>query len=45
LSDPYLIVGDKGDWGAAGGYSAVYNLLTAQVNNPRAIEFALRFSF
>jgi len=45
LSDPYLILGDTGDWGAAGGYSAAYNALTAQVNNPRAIEFALRFNF
>jgi hypothetical protein len=45
LSDPYLILGDTGDWGAAGGYSAVYNGLTAQINNPRAMEFVLRFGF
>jgi hypothetical protein len=45
LSDPYLILGDTGDWGAAGGFSSAYNGLTAQINSPRAIEFALRFSF
>ncbi|MGB7848494.1 MAG: carboxypeptidase-like regulatory domain-containing protein [Candidatus Acidiferrum sp.] len=45
LSDPYLILGDTGDWGAAGGFSAAYNGLTAQVNNPRAIEFGLRIRF
>jgi hypothetical protein len=45
LSDPYLILGDTGDWGAAGGFSAAYNGLSAQVNNPRAIEFGLRFNF
>lgn len=45
LSDPYLIVGDAADWGALGGYSSIYNGLPGQVNNPRAIEFALRFNF
>ena len=45
LSDPYLILGDTGDWGAAGGFSAAYNGLSAQVNSPRAIEFGLRFNF
>jgi carboxypeptidase family protein len=45
LSDPYLIVGDAADWGALGGYSSIYNGLPGQVNNPRAIEFVLRFGF
>jgi len=45
MSDPYLILGDTGDWGAVGGYSSAYNGLTAQANTPRAIEFGLRISF
>jgi hypothetical protein len=45
LSDPYLIVGDAGDWGGLGGYSSIYNGQTAQANTPRAMEFGLRISF
>jgi hypothetical protein len=45
LSDPYLIVGDVGDWGALGGYTSVYNGLSAQANNPRAMELGLRIRF
>jgi len=45
LSDPYLAVGDREDWGAAGGFSSVFNGLPAQVSSPRAIEFGLRVSF
>lgn len=45
LSDPYLVVGDVGDWGALGGYSSVFNGLSAQANNPRAMEFGLRVRF
>jgi hypothetical protein len=45
MSDPYLILGDTGDWGSVGGFSAAYNQLTAQINSPRAMEFGLRFSF
>lgn len=45
LSDPYLVVGDVGDWGALGGYSSVFNGLSAQANNPRALEFGLRVRF
>jgi hypothetical protein len=45
MSDPYLILGDTGDWGAVGGYSAAYNGLSAQISTPRAIQFGLRFSF
>jgi hypothetical protein len=43
--DPYLIVVDAADWGALGGYSSIYNGLPGQVNNPRAMEFVLRFGF
>jgi hypothetical protein len=45
LSDPYLIVGDAADWGGLGGYTSVYNGLSAQANNPRAMEFGLRVRF
>jgi len=45
LSDPYLIVGDAADWGGLGGYTAVFNGLSAQANNPRAMEFGLRVRF
>jgi hypothetical protein len=45
MSDPYLILGDTGDWGAVGGFSAAYNGLSAQISTPRAIQFGLRVSF
>lgn len=45
LSDPYLIVGDAADWGGLGGYTSVFNGLSAQANNPRAMEFGLRVRF
>jgi hypothetical protein len=45
MSDPYLILGDTGDWGAVGGFSAAYNGLPAQISTPRAMQFGLRFSF
>ena len=35
FSDPYMQLGDQGDWGA----------LTTQGNTPRQFEFALRFKF
>ena len=45
MSDPYLILGDTGDWGAVGGFSSAYNGLSAQISTPRAIQFGLRVSF
>ena len=45
LGDPYLAVGDQGDWGVLGGNSVVNNGLSQQVNNPRAMEFGLRIRF
>jgi len=45
MSDPYLILGDTGDWGAVGGFSSAYNGLSAQISTPRAIQFGLRLSF
>ncbi len=45
LSDPYLVLGDKGDWGALGGYSGVQFTGVGQSNTPRAMEFGLRVKF
>jgi len=45
LSDPYLVLGDTGDWGALGGLSGIQFTGQAQANNPRAIEFGLRVRF
>jgi hypothetical protein len=45
LSDPYLVLGDKGDWGALGSLSGVQFTGQAQANTPRAIQFGLRLSF
>jgi len=45
LSDPYLVLGDKGDWGALGGLSGVQFTGQAQANSPRAMEFGFRFRF
>jgi len=45
LSDPYLILGDSGDWGGLGGFNSIYNGGTAQANTPRAMEFGLRLTF
>ncbi len=45
LSDPYLILGDSGDWGGLGGFTSIYNGGTAQANTPRAMEFGLRLTF
>lgn len=45
LGDPYLAVGDTGDWGVLGGNSVVNNGLSQQVNNPRSMEFGLRVRF
>jgi len=45
LSDPYLVLGDTGDWGALGGLSGVQFTGQAQANSPRAMEFGLRVRF
>jgi hypothetical protein len=45
LSDPYLVLGDQGDWGALGGYSGVQFTGVGQANSPRAMEFGLRVRF
>src|SRR6266704_2563307 len=45
LSDPYLVLGDTGDWGALGGLSGIQFTGQAQANSPRAMEFGLRFRF
>jgi hypothetical protein len=45
MSDPYLILGDTGDWGAVGGFSSAYNGLSAQISTPRAMQLGLRISF
>ena len=45
LSDPYLVLGDKGDWGALGGLSGIQFTGQAQANSPRAMEFGLRLRF
>jgi hypothetical protein len=45
LSDPYLVLGDKGDWGALGGYSGVQFTGVGQSNSPRNMEFGLRVRF
>ncbi|HYL65141.1 MAG TPA: carboxypeptidase-like regulatory domain-containing protein [Candidatus Methylomirabilis sp.] len=45
LSDPYLVLGDPGDWGGLGGLSGNQFTGQAQANNPRNMEFGLRFRF
>ncbi len=45
LSDPYLVLGDTGDWGALGGLSGIQFTGQAQANSPRAMEFGLRVRF
>jgi len=45
LSDPYLVLGDVGDWGALGGLSGIQFTGVAQANTPRAMEFGLRVRF
>jgi hypothetical protein len=45
LSDPYLVLGDQGDWGALGGFSGVQFTGVGQANTPRNIEFGLRLRF
>jgi hypothetical protein len=45
LSDPYLVLGDKGDWGALGSLSGVQFTGVAQANTPRAMEFGFRLNF
>jgi Carboxypeptidase regulatory-like domain len=45
LSDPYLVLGDKGDWGALGGLSGIQFTGQSQANSPRAMEFGLRLRF
>lgn len=45
LSDPYLVLGDKGDWGALGGLSGIQFTGQAQANSPRNMEFGLRLRF
>ncbi len=45
LSDPYLVLGDKDDWGALGGLSGIQFTGQAQANSPRAMEFGLRLRF
>ena len=45
LSDPYLVLGDTGDWGGLGGLSGNQFTGQAQANNPRNMEFGLRFRF
>jgi len=45
LSDPYLVLGDQGDWGALGGLSGIQFTGQGQANSPRAMEFGLRLRF
>jgi hypothetical protein len=45
LSDPYLVLGDTGDWGALGSLSGVQFTGVAQANTPRAMEFGFRLNF
>jgi hypothetical protein len=40
MGDPYLVLGDVGDWGGLGGFSGL-----GQINNPRTMELGLRIRF